>query len=155
MPELFLYARHDGLWEPRSEKALEFTKKNAGGAAVLNVSDDLRTSLQNRYLNGWIYTKQICNKLNDAGITTPIGSIWTRNTIHAVMQDQFLVQEEFLLNGRHHKVFESTASMGRKRFAEYCGQVSELVYSIWEIMIEEPRAEQDATYYEMLSQIRK
>ena len=70
----------------------------------------------------------------------PVGAIWTRNVIHGVMQDLFLVKEEFLLNGRHVKVYESTADMSRKRFCQYNdAQVRPFVSSMWQIEIEAPR----------------
>lgn len=154
MPEIMLYARADGMYEPRSEKGLEYTKKHAGKLFVLHVTENPRTLLQNRYLNGWIYTRQICGKLNDAGITTPAGSEWTRDVIHAVMQDCFLVEAEFLLKGRHHKIFESTASMSTKRFCEYCEEISNFAHSMWGIVIDEPNRGDDV-WYEMWANIKK
>lgn len=135
-----LYARHDGLYEPRHPKAIEICKANAGKGVIANINSDFRTSLQNRYLNGWIYTKQICRKLNEAGITNPVGAIWTRNNIHAVMQESFLILEEFLLNGKHIKVYESTADMSRKRLTEYVNdEIKPLCSSMWNIEIDDPR----------------
>lgn len=152
MPEIALYARADGLCEPRSNKGLQFMKDNSGCMMILQISDNPRTSLMNRYLNGWIYTKQICGKLNEAGIPSPAGP-WTRDIIHAAMQDCFLVKEEFLLKGRHHKIYESTATMSRKRFTEYCKEISEFAHEMWDITIEDPRQD-DGIFYEMWSQIK-
>jgi hypothetical protein len=104
-------------------------------------------------LNGWTYTNQICRKLNDAGIASPCGQ-WTRDSFHAAMQDCFLVQYEYLFKGRHIKVYESTATMSRKRFTEYCKQVSEFVFEQWGITVEDPRQD-DGIFYEMWSQIHK
>lgn len=139
MTDMALYARADGMLEPRAQKAIDFVTANAGKMLIADISENIRTSLQNRYLNGWVYTKQICNKLNDAGITNPVGGMWTRNIIHGVMQDCFLLKEEFLMDGRHIKIFESTADMSRKRFTEYINnEIKPFVYSMWEIHIEEP-----------------
>ena len=152
MPEIALYARADGLCEPRSNKGLQFMKDNAGCMMLLQVSSEPRTSLQNRFLNGWIYTRQICGKLKEAGISGPSGP-WTRDSIHAAMQDCFLVKEEFLLKGRHHKIYESTASMSRKRFTEYCKEVSEFALEMWGITVDMPNKGDDV-FYEMWSQIK-
>lgn len=139
MTDMALYARADGMLEPRALKAIEFVKANAGRLIPAKILSNIRTDLQNKYLNSWVYKHQICAKLNDAGILNPVGAMWTRDTIHAVMQDQFLVLEEFLLNGKHHKVYESTADMSRKRFTEYINnEIKPFVYSMWEIHIEEP-----------------
>lgn len=135
--DMALYCRNDGLFEPRADKAIEFVKGNAGRMLIADIAQDTRSSLQNRYLNGWIYTKQLCKKLNDAGITLS-GAPWTRDTLHAAMQDCFLVKQEFLLNGRHHKVYESTASMSRKRFAEYVDQLTQFAWGMWQIRVESP-----------------
>lgn len=140
MAEVSLYARADGLFEPRHPKAIDLCKLHAGKMFIVNIAADPRTSLQNRFLNGWVYTKQICKKLNDAGITNPVGALWTRDVIHAVMKDIFLVQEEFLFNGTHTKVYESTADMSRARFTEYINeQVRPFVSSMWGIEVEDPR----------------
>lgn len=151
MPEVALYARADGLCEPRSDKGTQFIKDNAGALMILQVTGDPRTALQNRFLNGWIYTKQICGKLKDAGISGPSGP-WTRDSIHAAMQDCFLVKEEFLLKGRHHKVYESTAAMSARRFAEYCREISEFAHEMWGIIIEPPPKNEEF-YYEVWSKI--
>lgn len=153
MPEIALYARADGLCEPRSAKGVEYMKKHAGAMMILQVTENPRTALQNRFLNGYIYTKQICEKLKEAGISGPSGP-WTRDSIHAAMQDCFLVKEEFLLKGRHHKIYESTATMSRKRFTEYCAEVSEFALEMWGITVEDPRQD-DGIFYEMWSQIHK
>lgn len=140
MVDVALYAREDGLLEPRHPKAREICIANAGRMLIADIAHNTRTALQNRYLNGWVYTKQICEKLNAAGIMNPVGAIWTRNVIHGVMQDLFLVKEEFLLSGRHIKVYESTADMSRKRFCQYNDtQVRPFVSSMWQIEIEDPR----------------
>ncbi len=153
MPEIALYARADGMCEPRSKQGLEFMQNHAGEMMILTVNAEPRTSLQNRFLNGFIYTKQICGKLKEAGISGPAGP-WTRDSIHAAMQDCFLVKEEFLLKGRHHKIYESTATMSRKRFTEYCKEVSEFALEMWGITVEDPRQD-DGIFYEMWAQIRK
>lgn len=153
MGDVALYARADGLYEPRHPKAIDICKANAGRMVIASITTEPRTSLQNRFLNGWIYTRQICQKLNDAGIMAPCGSIWTRDIIHAVMQDMFLVKFEFLQNGRHVKVYESTADMSRKRFCQYIdAQIRPLVSSLWQIEIENPR---DGFYFELYTELNK
>ncbi len=141
MTDMALYPRADGLLEPRSPKAIAWVrdKSKIGRMIVVDVAMDTRSALQNRYLNGWVYTKQICKKLEEAGIAMPGGAPWTRDTIHAAMQDCFLVKQEYLLNGRHHKVYESTATMGKKRFSEYCQQISNFVFEMWGVRVEDPR----------------
>lgn len=140
MPEIALYARQDGLFEPRHPKAVDIVKQNAGKMFLVQINEDYRTALSNRYLNGWVYTKQICAKLNDAGIMNPVGAIWTRDVIHAVMQNIFLVKEEFIHNSQHVKIYESTRDMSRKRFSEYINdQIKPFVSSMWNIEIEDPR----------------
>jgi hypothetical protein len=153
MPEIALYARQDGLFEPRSEKGRKYTSDHAGSMFILHVTDSPRTALQNRFLNGFIYVKQICNKLNEAGIKSPCGP-WTRDILHAAMQECFLIKEEYLMKGKHIKVYESTADMSRKRFTEYCKQVSEFAHEMWGITVEDPNKD-DGIFYEMWSQIRK
>lgn len=153
MGDVALYARADGLFEPRHPKAQELCRSNAGKLFIADISANTRSSLQNRYLNGWVYTNQICEKLNDAGIMNPVGAIWTRNVIHGVMQDSFLVLEEFLLNGKHIKIYESTSTMSRKRFCQYKdAQIQPLVSSMWQIEIEEPR---DGFYLEVYQEIMR
>lgn len=151
MADMALYARSDGLLEPRANKSIDFVKENAGRMMIADISANIRTSLQNRYLNGWVYTKQICDKLNEAGIMNPVGAMWTRNTIHAVMQDSFLLKEEFIFQGKHTKIYESTADMSRKRFTNYIKeQITPYVYSLWEIHIEDPR---EGYWLEILNEI--
>ena len=152
MTEMALYPRADGLLEPRAQKAIDFVKSKAGGMIVVDVAIDTRSSLQNRFLNGWIYTKQVCDKLKEAGIAMPGGAPWTRDSFHAAMQDCFLVKSEFLLNGRHHKVYESTASMSKKRFSEYCQQITEFVFDMWEIRVEDPR---EGYWRELMEEMRR
>ena len=43
MPEIALYARADGLCEPRSDKGIQFMKDNAGCMMILQVTDNPRT----------------------------------------------------------------------------------------------------------------
>lgn len=117
--DMALYCRADGLLEPRAQKAVDWVKSQRPGQVIIaEVLQDVRSSLQNRYLNGWVYTKQIADQLRDSGQTLN-GIPWTRDSIHAAMQDCFLVKQEFLLKGRHHKVYESTATMSKKRFTDY------------------------------------
>ena len=138
MSDMALYARSDGLLEPRAEKSVEFVKANAGRMIIADIAADTRSSLQNRYLNGWIYTKQIVAKLNDSGQLLN-GMPWTRDTIHSAFQDCFLVKQEYLLKGRHIKVYESTATMSKKRFCEYTKeQITPFCWDMWQIHIEEP-----------------
>lgn len=138
MADMALYARDDGLLEPRSQKSIDFVKENAGKLIIADIASDTRSSLQNRYLNGWIYAKQIVGHLNESGITLN-GAPWTRDTIHSAFQDCFLVKQEYLLNGRHIKVYESTADMSKKRFNEYTKkQITPFCWDMWQIHIHEP-----------------
>lgn len=138
MADMALHCRADGLLEPRAEKSVEFVKTNAGKMIIADVAADTRSSLQNRYLNGWIYTKQIVAKLNESGQLLN-GVPWTRDTIHSAFQDCFLVKQEYLLKGRHIKVYESTATMSKKRFCEYTKeQITPFCWDMWQIHIEEP-----------------
>ena len=151
MTKMALTANVDGTLKPKAKKALDFVVANAGRMIIAEISADVRTALQNRYLNGWVYTRQICDKLNEAGITMPGGGLWTRDAIHAAMQECFLMTHEYLLKGKHVKVFESTASMSRKRFREYVDdQIAPFVRELWNIEIEEP---QDGFYSELLAEI--
>lgn len=153
MTDMALYCRSDGLLEPRAEKAIEFVKGNSSRMIIADIAADTRSSLQNRYLNGWIYTKQICRKLEEAGITMPNGAPWTRDTFHAAMQNCFLVKQEFLLDGMHHKVYESTADMSRKRFSEYTNEeVKPFVWNMWEITVDEPN---DGYWAEVYKEMQK
>ena len=152
MGDMALYAREDGLLEPRAPKAVEFVKEQAGNMLIADISHNTRTSLQNKFLNGWVYTNQIVNKLKEAGIQFN-GIPWTRDSIHAVMQDNFLVKEEFILKGKHIKVYESTASMSRKRFVEYINdEIKPFVRDMWSIEISDPR---EGFYEELLREIMK
>lgn len=152
MADMALYARDDGMLEPRAEKSVEFVKSNAGNLIIADIASDTRSSLQNRYLNGWVYTKQIVGKLNEAGITLN-GLPWTRDTIHSAFQDCFLVKQEFLLNGRHIKVYESTATMSKKRFCEYTKeQITPFCWGMWKIHIHEPL---NGYWREVLSEINR
>jgi hypothetical protein len=138
MADMALYARDDGLLEPRAQKSVAFVKSNAGKLIIADISANTRTSLQNRFLNGWIYTKQIADKLNNAGLSLG-GSPWARNSVHAAMQSCFLVKETFLMFGIEHTIYESTADMSKARFTEYIKQVSDFVYGQWEITVEDPK----------------
>lgn len=152
MADMALYARSDGLLEPRAEKSIEFVKSNSGNLIIADIASDTRSSLQNRYLNGWIYTKQIVHKLNDSG--QQLNSMpWTRDTVHSAFQDCFLVKQEYLLNGRHIKVYESTATMSKKRFCEYTKkQITPFCFEMWGIYIEEPL---NGYWKEVLAEINK
>lgn len=153
MTDMALYARADGLFEPRAKKSIDFVKSNAGKMVVVDISHNVRTALQNRYLNGWVYTHQICRKLNEAGILNPVGAIWTRDVIHALMQEMFLVKFEFLSAGKHIKVFESTADMSRKRLCNYIDdEIKPFASSMWEIEIEDPR---DGYWQELYNEIMR
>jgi len=143
MTEIALYGRTDGLFEPRTDKGIEISKKNAGKLVIGSLEVVGRSKLQNRYLNGWVYTKQIVKKLNDSGQSIN-GVPWTRDILHAVFQDQFLVKFECVVEGRDMgidvKVYESTAAMSKKRFTEYINeQITPFVWEMWEISIDDPR----------------
>lgn len=153
MGEVALYARADGLFEPRHPKAVELCKANAGKMFIADISMEPRTALQGRYLNGWIYRRQICAKLNEAGITGPGGVMWTRDLIHEVMQEQFLVIYEFEFMGKIHKRYESTAKMSKKRFSQYINdQVRPFVWSLWEIQVDDPR---QGFYWELYRELSR
>jgi len=138
MPEIALYGRSDGLLEPRYDKGSDFVKERSGKLMVAKIDANVRTSLQNRYLWGWIYNKQICQKLSDAGVTLN-DMPWTKDLLHAVFKEKFLVEGEIEFNGQILKVYESTASMGRKRFTEYVDeQIKPFVWGLWEISIDPP-----------------
>lgn len=144
-----LYTRADGLLEPRNNRAWEWVKKQAAGALVIaNIAADRRSSLQNRFLNGWIY-KNAVGGLNDAGHSIS-GQPWTRDRFHAAMQSCFLVIDEFELNGETHHVYESTADMSSKRFCEYVDQVKGFVYDSWGVTIPDP---EDDFYRELMQEI--
>jgi hypothetical protein len=146
-----LYTRTDGLLEPRNTRAWEWVQKQPAGALVLaNITADRRNSLQNRYLNGWVY-KWAVQGLSEAGHSIH-GQPWTRDRFHAAMQACFLVVDEFELNGQAHHVYESTGDMSRKRFAEYCDQVKAFVYDAWGVVIPEP---EDDFYRELLREINR
>lgn len=137
MTDMALYCRADGLFEPRADKAIEFVKKNAARMIVAEIAVDTRSDLQNRFLNGWIY-KQCCRKLNDAGHSVK-GMPWTRDTFHAAMQNCFLVKQEFELNGEQVKVYESTATMSKKRFTEYINdEIRPFMWDAFGIRVEDP-----------------
>lgn len=152
MTSMALYARSDGLFEPRSTKALEFVKTNAPKLFIADIASNTRSQLQNRYLNGWVYTKQICNKLNDAGITIK-GIPWTRDILHAVMQEKFLVKFEMEVEGIDVKVYYSTANMSPKRFGKYIDEeIKPYVLDAFEITIDDPR---DGFYAELMREIKR
>ncbi len=119
---------------------------------IADISHNTRSALQNRFLNGWIYTKQLAKKLEESGQTIN-GIPWTRDTLHAAFQDLFLVKFEYLFMGRHKKVYESTADMSKKRFSEYIDtQVRPFSSSTWGIEIEDPR---EGYWLELAKEMRK
>ena len=153
MVDMALYAREDGLLEPRAQKAVDWVKEQSrkSNFIIADISSNPRTALQNRYLNGWIYAKQAVPKLNEAGYL--VGNYpWTRNSFHAAMQEVFLIVEEFLLWGKHHKIYESTADMSKQRFSEYIQQVTEFTYGQWGIHIEDPR---EGYWLEVMKELSK
>lgn len=117
--DIAVYPRTDGLLEPRNNRALDWVKKQDPRLVMVGrFVDNVRTDLQNRYLNGWVY-KQACQMLNDAGHSIK-GFLFTRNRLHAMCQIMFLVEEEVPMpDGSVTYIFESTAKMSRKRFCEY------------------------------------
>lgn len=147
--DMAFYCRSDGLLEPRSLRAIEWVKsQNPGQMIIADIAADARSGLQNRFLNGWVYTKQLAGKLQESGQTIN-GMSWTRDSIHAAMQDCFLVKQEFLLNGRHHKVYESTATMSKKRFCEYIdNQIKPFWFDGFGITIDNPRDDYWLNVYE-------
>jgi len=101
-----------------------------------------------------VYTRQIVKKLGDAGITLH-GMPWTKDTLHAAFQNAFLIECEFEFNGLDQKVYESTANMGKKRFAEYIDeQIKPFVYELWNIHIDEP-SHDDEFWREVLREIKR
>jgi hypothetical protein len=154
MTDMALYPRADGLLEPRATKAVDWVKEQSkkGQLILADIASCPRTALQNRYLNGWIYRHQIVRKLSDAGIAMPNGAPWTRNALHAAIQECFLIIEEFLFNGKHHKVFESTADMSKVRFSEFCKEIEAFAWEMWEIRIEDPR---EGYWLEIMRELQK
>jgi hypothetical protein len=105
-----------------------------------NFTGDRRTALQNRFLNGWIYAQAV-NLLNDAGHSIH-GHPFTRNRIHTIMQEEFLVVDEFEFKGQIKKVYESTADMSTKRFCEYVDQqIKPFLLMQWEIDVPHPKSD--------------
>jgi hypothetical protein len=145
--DMALYTRADGLLEPRNDRGVDLVRKQKPGTLWIGrFVDNVRSDLQNRYLNGWVY-KQTCEMLNDAGYTIR-GFHFTRNRLHAMCQVQFLVVEEIPLgDGTISYIFESTAQMSRKRFCKYIdGQFKPWILNDYGISIPEP----DDDYYREL-----
>lgn len=151
MPEIALYGREDGLFEPRTDKGLEFVKDRAGKMVLAKISANTRSDLQNRYLWGWVYYNQICRKLKDAGITVN-GFPWTKDTLHAAFQSCFLIENTFYFADKVNIVFESTSKMSSKRFTEYLKDIKEFVFDTWEITIDDPR---DGMWLEIMREIQR
>ncbi len=152
MTEIALYGREDGLLEPRYDKGMDFIKERAGKLLIGQFAADTRSNLQNRFLNGWVYSRQICTKLNDAGIMVS-GIPWTRDILHAVFQDQFLVKFEIKVDAMDVKVYESTADMSKKRFSRYIDdQIRPFVYETWEITVDDPN---EGYWLEVMREIQR
>jgi hypothetical protein len=150
MPQICLYTRADGLLEPRSQRAWNFFQKQQPGTLLIgNFASDRRTTLQNNYLNGWVY-KTAVMQLNDAGHSIH-GHPFTRDRLHAIMQEAFLVADEFEFDGVIKKVYESTAEMSRTRFIEYVDeQLKPFLLAQWEIDVPNPK---DDFYVELHREI--
>lgn len=150
MAEMAIYTRADGLLEPRSDRALEYVRKHKPGTMILfSAVENQRSAKQNRYLNGWIYF-QLAKALNDGGITLK-GMPWTRDTLHAMFQDLFLVKMECWFAGKEFKIYWSTANMSKKRFKKYVDeQIRPFAKDMWDIDIPEPEG---GFYAELLRDI--
>lgn len=101
-----------------------------------------RSSLQNRYLNGWVY-KQITYILEDAGISIKCDDgteiPYTRDILHdCVFSDVFRVVDEIEVMGVKKNVYEHTSDMNKARFSEYLDQVKKFCHSYWGITVPEP-----------------
>ncbi len=151
--EMALYPRTDGLLEPRTTRAMEWIKQQCPGTVIVGrFVDNVRSDLQNRYLNGWIY-KQACRALNEAGYSIR-GMTFTRARLHAMCQQLFLVVEEVpLASGRISYIYESTASMSTKRFCEYGEEVKNWLHQDFGISVPDPKDPGDQYYIELHRQI--
>lgn len=148
--QLILAPRSDGLLEPISDEALRFIKSQPPKPCVWELMRDRRTDNQNRYLNGWFYRKA-CELLNEAGYTVG-GFTWTRDRLHTVCQQLFLVVEELpLTDGRISYRYESTAKMSKKRLTDYIdNQVSPWLLNDYEIAVPPPADEYYTALYREL-----
>src|SRR5690554_6116232 len=144
--QLVLVPRSDGLMEPVSDRAAAFIKSQPAVPSVWMHQKDKRTDKQNNYLNGYYY-RTACELLNDAGHSIA-GFAFTRNRLHVMCQQMFLVQEEIPLpDGASGYLYESTTRMSKKRFTEYVDeQVAPWLLNDYGISVPPPVDE----YYRML-----
>ncbi|WP_339898253.1 hypothetical protein [uncultured Gilvimarinus sp.] len=132
--------------EPVSDQAMALIKSQPPVPTVWMAQKDKRTDKQNNYLNGYYYRKA-CELLNDAGHNIA-GFSFTRDRLHAMCQQMFLVVEEVPLpGGKISYLFESTTKMNKARFTEYVDeQVAPWLLNDYEISVPPPVDE----YYRML-----
>lgn len=152
MTTIAVYPCSDGRLEPRSDNILKWVRsQNPKTFIEMDIKKNLRSSRQNRYLNGWIY-RVLAKKMLEAGINMSCGMLWTRESLHCFFQNVYLVLGEYEENGLKFKEYESTTKMNKKRFCEFINEeIRPCSREIWNIDIPEP---QDGIYSELLKDIR-
>ena len=111
------FCREDGLLECRSPKQAGWVIANAGKPVAVSLSSDPRSDIQNRYYWGWIIKNQV-NYLTESGISLR-GIPYTKDLLHAMYRELFLIDSSTVINGKEVKIYKSTTDMSKKRFIEY------------------------------------
>ncbi len=148
--KIMLIPRSDGLLEPMTERGIEAVKAMDKKPNAADFQTSTRSSLQNQYLNGWVYP-QLVNALNAGGYVQN-GKTFTRDRLHAIFQFKFLVKEEIETKGGLVYLFQSTAKMSKKRFCEYIDeQIRPFMINDFQIDIPDPRMGDWAEAYRLIN----
>ncbi|MEX2964593.1 recombination protein NinB [Microbulbifer sp. TYP-18] len=117
-----------------------------------------RTSLQNKFLWGWVY-KEISRQLDEAGIVIPCDDgtehPYTKELLHEIFKQKFLAIGSIEAKGKSITVYRSTTKLTKKEFSEYLEDVRRFVFDFWRITVLDPHQGQYKTIWGELSRGRK
>ena len=114
-----------------------------------------RSDLQNRYLHGWIFRKQLATKLFNAGITAEEGAEFTVPRLkilfkHPFFADQIVEPVYFKVNGVEYREEFHPSDLPRDKFAKYCDLICWAAAERWGIEVEPPMSGHWRQIYEEL-----
>jgi len=114
-----------------------------------------RSDLQNRYLHGWIFRKQLMKKLYDGGYRTDDGAEYDMMMLKAMFKhpyfaDQIIEPVFFTVNGTEFREEFHPSELPRDKFAKYCELICWASAEKWKIEIEPPMSGHWRQIYEEL-----
>lgn len=128
---------------------------------IFGVHEKDRTILANSYLHGWIYRKQLMQKLNDAGLgitDEKSGEYfeWDVDLLKAYFtapyfQDKIEGNKHIVVNGKPFRKPFHPSNLNAKKFGLYCDLVKDFACQKWGLVVEEPKG---GKYREMYDQLK-